>query len=78
MAWMVQVSLGRARMLRWRTLRISGFRTEYEESERKAADRAAVNLTRLFGDRLVFRVIHRNPKRGAFYPAPRAAKGINP
>lgn len=76
MVWMVQVALGnRTRCLRWRTLRINGYRTEYEESERKLADRSAVNLTRLFRDRgLVFRVIHRNPKRGAFYPQPRQAQ----
>lgn len=74
MAWKVQVSLSKSRLLRWRTLCINGFRTEYAESDRKIADRAAINLSRLFGDRLVFRVVHRNPNRGAFYPAQRRAQ----
>lgn len=74
MAWFIECAPAKDRYLEWARLRINGFDTEYPEKERNSADQAAKQLSRLFGDRLVFRVVHRNPKRGAFYPAPRAAK----
>lgn len=74
MAWFIECAPAKDRLLRWQRLRINGFETEYPEAERQAADHAAKILSQLFGDRLMFRVVHKNPRRGAFYPAPRPAK----
>lgn len=74
MAWRIEVSQ-RTELLSWSLLRIDGFDTEYAEKERRAAVAAVTNLARIFPT-LMFRVIHKHsPRRGAFYPTPRPARG---
>jgi hypothetical protein len=75
MDWRIEVGhLNGARAVCWKLVAINGFRTMYPEKERAKADRAATTLQELFGDKLLFRVVHRKPNRGAFYPAPRRAR----